>query len=118
MTTLPGSTCILCSLAVLTPALDTLAQEFNPQTRVALVDGRWHINGEVTYPGAPAEGLLMNVGLGNGRLHDPVAAASDFLLIHLLNDLNQYVPFEFNGAADNPVVYGKLQQLTSPASGF
>jgi len=28
--------------------------------------------------------------------------------------VNQYVSFAFNGAADDPVVYGKLKELTSP----
>jgi hypothetical protein len=28
------------------------------QTRVSITNGRWHINGKVTYPGARAEGLL------------------------------------------------------------
>lgn len=70
MRPLPGSTCLFCCLAVLSPAPDTLADEFKPQTRVALVDGRWHINGEVTYPGAPAEGLLMNVRMVNATFED------------------------------------------------
>jgi hypothetical protein len=43
---------------------------FRPRTRVTLVDGRWHINGEVTYPGAPAEGLLMNVRMVNSTFED------------------------------------------------
>lgn len=68
MTTLSRSTC-LC-LAVLWPAFATCAQEFKPLTRVALVDGRWHINGQVTYPGAPAEGLLMNVRMVNATFED------------------------------------------------
>ncbi len=28
------------------------------QTRVSIVDGKWHINGKLTYPGTKAEGLL------------------------------------------------------------
>jgi hypothetical protein len=31
----------------------------------------------------------------------------------MLNDLNQYVPFEFHGAADDPAFYRELQRLTS-----
>jgi hypothetical protein len=31
----------------------------------------------------------------------------------MLNTLNQYAPFEFKGAADDPVVYRKLKELTS-----
>ena len=30
----------------------------------------------------------------------------------MLNEVNQYVPFRFNGAADDPVVYAKLKELT------
>jgi hypothetical protein len=110
-------------------------------------------------------GLLVSTsGLGGGQLDEPVCRASDFLLIHfkstsleniprriaalkkynkpivcneddktgqeaaraaelsvengaswglMLNDLNQYVPFEFKGAADDPVVYEMLKQLTT-----
>ena len=39
-------------------------------TRVAIVDGKWHINGEITYPGAQAEGLLMNVRMVNSTFED------------------------------------------------
>lgn len=41
-----------------------------PQTRVSIRDGRWHLNGEVTYPGARAEGLLMNVRMVNAVFED------------------------------------------------
>lgn len=113
-----------------------------------------------------APGLLVSTsGLGNGRLHPPVIEASDFLLIHfngtpleeipgrikalkphgkaivcneddragddfaraaeicvaqgisyglMLNDLNQYDPFTFNGAADHPAFYAALKRLTTP----
>jgi hypothetical protein len=40
------------------------------QTRVSIVDGKWHINGEVTYPGTKAEGLLMNVRMVNATFED------------------------------------------------
>jgi hypothetical protein len=46
------------------------ATEFTPQTRVAIVDGKWHINDQVTYPGAKAEGLLMNVRMVNATFED------------------------------------------------
>jgi len=39
-------------------------------TRVAIVNGKWHINGAVTYPGAKAEGLLMNVRMVNCTFED------------------------------------------------
>jgi hypothetical protein len=40
------------------------------QTRVEIRDTRWFINGAVTYPGAPAEGLLMNVRMVNSLFED------------------------------------------------
>ncbi|GAB4567269.1 MAG: hypothetical protein Kow0047_19290 [Anaerolineae bacterium] len=40
------------------------------RTRVAIQDGRWHINGQITYPGAPAAGLLMNVRMVNATFED------------------------------------------------
>jgi len=56
------------------------------RTSVSLVDGRWHINGAVTYPGTPAEGLLMNVRTVNATFEDanrldfdPDANTRDFL---------------------------------------
>ena len=109
--------------------------------------------------------LVSASGYGDGKLHDAVAEASDFLLIHfngtpvkqipariaalkkfgkaivcneddktgeeaaqaaeacvahgaswglMLSKLNQYVPFEFHGAQDDPIVYARLKQLTSP----
>src|SRR6478609_5701320 len=39
-------------------------------TRVAIVAGKWHINGSVTHPGAPSEGLLMNVRMVNACFED------------------------------------------------
>jgi hypothetical protein len=32
----------------------------------------------------------------------------------MLNTKNQYVPFEFDGAADDPIVYAKLKGLATP----
>ncbi len=109
-------------------------------------------------------GLLVSTsGIGDGRLAENVARASDFLLIHfngvslgeiperikalkefgkpivcneddkvgqqaaraaelsvangaswglMLKDVNQYQPFVFGGADDDPVVYAKLKALT------
>jgi hypothetical protein len=45
-------------------------QAFTPRTRVSLVNGKWHINGKVTYPGARAEGLLMDVRMVNSTFED------------------------------------------------
>jgi len=39
-------------------------------TRIAIVNGQWHLNGNVTYPGAKAEGLLMNVRVVNSVFED------------------------------------------------
>ena len=109
--------------------------------------------------------LVSTSGVGNGKLGNAAAEASDFLLIHfngtpvpaiprcvemlkpygkaivcneddksgatavaaaeacvaagvswglMLNDLNQYTPFEFHGARDDPAIYAKLLELTTP----
>jgi hypothetical protein len=111
-----------------------------------------------------APGLLVSTsGLGHGRMDSKISEAADFILIHfngtplkdiparinalkrfnksivvneddktgetaaraaelsvengaswglMLNELNQYVPFEYKGAADDSIVYAKLKQLT------
>jgi hypothetical protein len=46
------------------------SSDFKPRTRVSIADGQWHINGEVTYRGAKAEGLLMNVRMVNAVFED------------------------------------------------
>jgi CubicO group peptidase (beta-lactamase class C family) len=43
---------------------------FVPATRVTIAGRRWRINGQVTYPGAPAEGLLLNVRVVNACFED------------------------------------------------
>lgn len=43
---------------------------FTGETRVSIKESKWHINGSVTYPGAPAEGLLMNVRMVNSTFED------------------------------------------------
>jgi CubicO group peptidase (beta-lactamase class C family) len=53
----------LVFLAIAAPA-------FAGQTRVSIVDGRWQLNGAVTYPGTKAEGLLMNVRMVNAVFED------------------------------------------------
>jgi len=109
--------------------------------------------------------LVSTSGLGDARVGNRVAEASDFLLVHLNStplaeipnrlgallafgkpilvneddklgeeaaraaelcveagaswgymgfDVNQRFPFEFHGAADDPIVYRKLQELSSP----
>jgi hypothetical protein len=55
-----------------TPAQKSAADDtpFQPKTRVAIAEGRWRINGEVTCRGAKAEGLLMNVRMVNAVFED------------------------------------------------
>ncbi|MEX0716879.1 MAG: endonuclease/exonuclease/phosphatase family protein [Planctomycetaceae bacterium] len=57
-----------------------------PATQVSIEQGRWHIDGKITYPGAPAEGLLMNVRMVNATFEDrqrtdfdPDASTAEFL---------------------------------------
>ncbi len=40
------------------------------RTQLSIVNGRWHLNGRVTYSGAEAEGLLMNVRMVNAVFED------------------------------------------------
>src|SRR5215831_9390971 len=39
-------------------------------TKVSIIDGKWRLNGELTYRGAKAEGLLMNVRMVNAVFED------------------------------------------------
>src|SRR4051794_534790 len=60
-------------------------------TKVSIVNGRWHLNGAVTYPGAQAEGLLMNVRMVNAVFEDRNrpdfdAHANSDEFIHLIPD--------------------------------
>ncbi len=47
---------------------------------LAIVDGKWHLGGEVTHPGSAAEGLLMNVRMVNATFEDanPATCPADF----------------------------------------
>ena len=40
------------------------------ETRISIENGKWCINGEATYPGTKAEGLLMNVRMVNSTFED------------------------------------------------
>ena len=40
------------------------------RTRIWIVGQRWHLNGQPTYPGTAAEGLLMNVRMANAIFED------------------------------------------------
>jgi CubicO group peptidase (beta-lactamase class C family) len=48
-----------------------------PRTTVATREGRWFLNGAVTYPGTQAEGLLMNVRMVNAVFEDRSRPAFD-----------------------------------------
>ncbi|MBN2325579.1 MAG: hypothetical protein JXR73_00395 [Candidatus Omnitrophica bacterium] len=44
--------------------------EKTTQTTIAIQDGQWLLNGALTYPGTPAQGLLMNVRMVNSTFED------------------------------------------------
>ncbi len=46
------------------------AQGLVPRTSVSIQGGRWHINGEMTYRGERAEGLLLNARMVNATFED------------------------------------------------
>ena len=54
-----------------------LNSKFPAATRVAIVGGQWHINGQLTYPAAQAEGLLLNVRMVNATFEDAYRPAFD-----------------------------------------
>lgn len=62
----PSAMTLIATLWSLVGAVTTNAA----RTRVSIADGRWHINGEVTYPSARAEGLLLNVRMVNATFED------------------------------------------------
>lgn len=82
------------------------------KTRISIADGQWRLNGGVTYPGTPAEGLLMNVRMVNAVFEDKHGASWGFM--H--DKINQHFPFHFKGSEDDPPVYAGFRQLTSLSS--
>ena len=65
--------CLAGWLALLITSSAALAAEpiaKAPVTRVSIVAARWHLNGQVSYRGAKAEGLLMNVRMVNAVFED------------------------------------------------
>jgi hypothetical protein len=78
---------LLLALAWWLPARGAdVAAEFVPATRIAIVGGKWHLNGTPTYRGTKAEGLLMNVRMVNATFEDrqrpefdPDANAAEFI---------------------------------------
>jgi hypothetical protein len=69
-----GALVVPCALPAGAPEADPPqpggGADFAPRTRVTIIGGRWHLNGKVTYPGARAEGLLMNVRMVNAVFED------------------------------------------------
>lgn len=63
---------VACLLAVdaYRPAVEATQAEWRPQTQVAIVKGQWQINDAITYRGAQAEGLLINVRMVNAVFED------------------------------------------------
>lgn len=54
--------CLICSLYTVSIAAGA--------TTVSIQNTQWQINGDTTYPGTPAEGLLMNVRMVNSTFED------------------------------------------------
>jgi len=52
------------------PASSALLVPATRKTRVSIDGEKWRINGQITYPGARAEGLLMNVRMVNAIFED------------------------------------------------
>ncbi|MHC4532480.1 MAG: cellulase family glycosylhydrolase [Planctomycetota bacterium] len=47
------------------------------RTYISIVDGQWRLNGRITYPETPAEGLLMNVRMVNAVFEDKARSGFD-----------------------------------------
>ena len=59
------------TLVITSPvALSTESTAKTALTKVSIVDGTWRLNGQLTYRGAKAEGLLMNVRMVNAVFED------------------------------------------------
>jgi len=67
MTTIMRSIVASVAVAVLLSAPLSASSE---NTRISIADGRWCLNGRLTYPGTQAEGLLMNVRMVNAVFED------------------------------------------------
>ncbi len=58
------------TVLVLLWVLGSRQQPFSAQSKISIEGGRWMINGQLTYPGSAAEGLLMNVRMVNAVFED------------------------------------------------
>ncbi len=47
------------------------------RTHISIADSQWHLNGRITYPETPAEGLLMNVRMVNAVFEDKARSGFD-----------------------------------------
>jgi len=69
----PGNARSKCNQAarlIRQAVLDAAPGAAKPHTRISIQDGKWQINGSVTYRDAAAEGLLMNVRIVNAVFED------------------------------------------------
>jgi len=65
----PESRCNQAARLIRKAVLETDAPAAR-RTRISIHNARWHINGAVTYPGTPTEGLLMNVRMVDAVFED------------------------------------------------
>ena len=49
---------------------DDITGQEGPMTEISISDTQWRLDGSITYPGAVAEGLLMNVRMVNATFED------------------------------------------------
>jgi len=61
---------VLIGLLLTVTARTASARAVSGRTRVSIKDGRWFLNGQPTYLGAEAEGLLMNARMVNTTFED------------------------------------------------
>lgn len=63
----------------------------SPSTHVTISNTQWHINGSITHPGTPAEGLLMNVRMVNATFEDTtISFNADSNTQHFIDAIPQY----------------------------
>ena len=61
---------LLCSAMTSSASEAPVAKPFTPRTQVGIRSQKWLLNGQLTYPGAKAEGLLLNVRMVNAVFED------------------------------------------------
>ena len=77
------------------------AQRLGP-TRIAIDQGRWLINGQFTFPGRPAEGLLINVRMVNSAFEDDRPK----------NEWPAILPQDFDPEANSDAFIASVAQLS------